>query len=437
MRCSLAWLASVLSLFLLCSAKTIIIDDQAGDPTNGNTITYTPTNLWISDAIGGCSGCPGPSPDLAYMNTWHGAVFNSQNKNRNAPSLTASVNFYGTSVWVTCIMSNSLTTPIGTSNMKFFLDGADVGNFSYNPTGAGGFVPNTIVFTSEALNLTWHTLVIENGVSSTSLTILDSISYSTPDDAPPAIGSAPSEAVLKSPSNVAAIVGAVFAILAVLLLLGLAFLYVRHRQNKHRSNVPLSTTMAAPLGRLRSLWSAPPRPPPDMAPVPFPSPVQHVSRPPAPAPSPSPSPSPRPPPATPASPPSRRSRLSRMSFNPNLLVGRLHRARAPPAPITTLQPPDTRAASPALRSGNPLLREPSAQVEPHDVMTSIQQWQLRTLQEAASQPPIHPLDMSEVDLSSHYDSTGGGDSSAPPPPPPAPPPRSPQPPQRRFTVMNN
>ncbi|KAJ6573936.1 hypothetical protein DFH09DRAFT_383691 [Mycena vulgaris] len=444
MRC--LWLATVLSLFQLASAaRTVVIDDANGDPTNGNTVLYEPPTSWMNGAIGKCSGCTGPSPQIAYMNTWHGAAFNGKNKNDNAfdnaSPPTATVSFFGTSVSVQCILSNSLSNPIGTSDMTFFIDDVSKDTFSHTPTGAPGFLSNVTVFTSQPLPLDNHTLVIQNGQSGPSLIILDSITYSTSDDDAPTASrtTSPSNSstaasvkgVAQNPNNVAAIVGAVFAVLAVLLLLALAFLYIRHRRIRehHRSNVPLSTTMVAPLGRIRSLWSAPLRPPPDMAPVPFPAPAQHIA--------PSPSPSPRPPPPAPSS-ASPRSRLSRMSFNPNLLVGRFQR-RQPPPPISTIAPPEIRVAgrsaapSPALRSGNPLLREPSTQAEPHNIVTSIQEWQLRTLQEAANQPPIHPLDMSEVDLSSHYDESSTGN----PPPPPAPLPRSPQPPQRRFTVMNN
>ncbi|KAJ7451154.1 hypothetical protein FB451DRAFT_712276 [Mycena latifolia] len=430
-------------------SRIITIDDQNGDPTNGGIITYNPPGAWMSGAIGGCPGCVGPSPVLAYMNTWHGSLFSMKNRTGNSSPLTASVTFFGTSVSVQCILSNSLTSPPGTSDMSFSIDEVTVGHFNYNPTGAPGFVTNHTVFLSEELPLGTHTLVIKNGQSTAnSLVILDSISYSDSVDAPPSasVAASPASAATSSTApvgtiqtqshkNVAAIVGAVFAVVAILLLLGLAFLCLRHRRNQHRSNVPLSTTIGAPLGKIRNLWSAPSRPPPDMAPVPFPSPSQPRITP-SPILSPSPSPRPRPPAPSQAS---RQSRFSRLSFNPNLLVGRFQR-RPPPLPISTLRPPDTRVAgpsapgSPALRSGNPLLREPSAQLEPHNVMTSIQEWQLRTLQEAANQPPIHPLDMSEVDLSSHYDESSSG---APPPPPAAPPPRSPQPPQRRFTVMNN
>jgi hypothetical protein len=214
----------------------------------------------------------------------------------------------------------------------------------------------------------------------------------------------------------------------------LAFLYIRHRRMQHRSNVPLSTSIFSPIGRIGRLWSqGPPKPPPDMAPVPFPSPAHHVS----------PTPSPLPPPP-PAPSPNVRSRISRISFNADLLVGRFQR-RPPPPSITTRQALDPRLsvpASPALRSGNALLRPPSAQPElrPPSAqpemsrVASIQEWQRQMLEETANQPVIHPLDMSEVDLSSHYDESS---ISGPPAPPPAPLPRSPQPPQRRFTVMNN
>ncbi|KAJ7171743.1 hypothetical protein C8R43DRAFT_1120126 [Mycena crocata] len=433
------WLVIVLSLFLLSSALNIItVDDSASE------IIYEPPNAWMLGAIGGCSGCLAPSPQFASQNTWHGSLFNPGNhRHDNNVPLRATFPFFGTSVSVSCILSNSLDNPVGTSEMAFTIDGIRVGVFSHTATGASGFVLNNTVFISGTLPLQNHTLVIQNGKSGggPSLVILDSITYSvdTVPSAPlsrnPVASSSATPAgnvrAAKTSPNAAPIVGGVFAALAVLLLLGLAFLYVRHRRNQHRSNVPLSTTIVAPIGRIRNLWSGgPPRPPPDMAPVPFPTPAQHLPV--------SISPSPRPPPPAPA-PNTSRSRISRISFNANLLVGRFNRRPPPPAISTRRQAPDVRAAglsapaSPALLSGNPLLRQPPAQPEPHNVVTSIQEWQRRTLEETANEPVIHPLDMSEVDLSSHYDES----TVSSPPPPAPPPPRSPQPPQRRFTVMNN
>ncbi|KAJ7102532.1 hypothetical protein B0H15DRAFT_336936 [Mycena belliarum] len=443
MRC--LWLAFVLSLYQLASATVVVIDDVNGDPTNGLKIAYTPIDAWGANTIAGCNECPGPEPDQAYLGTWHGSV---NGNSRHSPKAT--IGFTGTSVSVQCILSNSLQNPTGTSDMIFSIDGEQVGRFSQPPTGAPGFLPNRTVFISKTLLLEAHTLVIQNGRFDdgiASLLMLDSVTYTVEDNAaalatlssPAGTSSSttsPSSAVKTgSHTNVAAIVGAIFAVLAVLLLLGLAFLYIRHRRNQlHRSNVPLSTSLSAPLGRIRSLWPASPRPPPVMAPVPFPSPAQPRISPPQP--SPPTSPRPRPPP--PASSAPSESRFSRLSFNPNLLVGRRFQRRAPPAPISTLRPPAPPPLSPAPHSGNPLLRphappQPSPGPSPQaQNFASIQEWQLRTLQEAAAQPPMHPLEMSEVDLSSHYDESSSG---APPPPPPVPVP-APSP-RRCFTVMNN
>ncbi|KAF7340157.1 hypothetical protein MVEN_01934200 [Mycena venus] len=444
------WLASVLSLFQLTVGAIVntTVDDQYGSP-DGNKILYLPETGWLQGGIGNCDNCPPPPvSDFAYMNTFHGSLFNQKNhQNTNKTPPTATLVFFGSSVSVNCILSNALSNPAGTSDMTFTIDGIQTGTFPHIPSGNPNFQAST-VFLSSPLQLGNHTLVIQNGRTGggSSLVILDSITYSFDDLSTTSAFTEPSASATSTglpssiggaakSSNTAAIAGGVIAALAVILLILLAFLYIRYRRNQHRSNVPLSTSIFSPIGRIGRLLSAvqsPPKPPPDMAPVPFPSPAHHISH----------SPSPRPPapaPAAPASPPG--SRMSRISFNANLLVGRFQRRPPPPAILTRHAPgtlPNTRPSvppSPAPPSGNPLLRPPSAQPEPNNVVASIQQWQQRTLEETANEPIpiIHPLDMSEVDLSSHYDES----SISSPPPPPAPPPRTPQPPQRRFTVMNN
>ncbi|KAJ6519251.1 hypothetical protein C8R45DRAFT_16036 [Mycena sanguinolenta] len=444
MRC--LWLATVLSLFQLALAVivNITVDDQNGGP-EGIKISYQPPNSWVQGAIGGCTDCPAPAiSNLAYMKTFHGSLFNQNNsKNSQSPPFATLV-FFGSSVSVNCILSNELSNPVGISDMTFSLDGIQRDTFVRDPSGSSTFQPVT-VFSSGPITLANHTLEIKNGAvgRGPSLIILDSISYSFDDLTSPSSSSAlaASQPSSSSPdsstpgaaksTNTAAIAGGVIAAVAVVLLIALAFLYMRYRRNQHRSNVPLTTSLLSPLGRIGGLWQRHPKPPPDMAPVPFPSPAPRVShrsrRPTAPA-------------TAPPAAPSSGSRISRISFNANLLVGRFNRRPRPPA-IQTRQPPNTPntrlSVTPSpLPSGNPLLRPPSAQPEPNNVVASIQQWQRRTQEETANEPipVIHPLDMSEVDLSSHYDESS---ISSPPAPPPAPPPRTPQPPQRRFTVMNN
>ncbi|KAK7064755.1 hypothetical protein R3P38DRAFT_2826243 [Favolaschia claudopus] len=446
MRC--LWLPTFLSLFHLASAILVntTVDDTNGGPS-GSQIIYQPDNDWLQSAIGGCDNCSIlPIRDIASMNTFHGSLFVQTNK--FPPSVT--LLFFGSSVSVNCILVNTLINPPGTSDLTFLIDGIQRGTFPHIPSGSQNFQLAT-VFISDPLDLSNHTLEIKNGRigGPNSLMILDSITFGFDDLSDPTAtqdsgGAASSTTSSPGPvagaskgSNTAAIAGGVIAALAVILLLAVAFLYMRYRKNQHRSNVPISTTLS-PLGWISSKWSraqSPPRPPPDMAPVPFTAPVYAIA-------ASSPVPRPRAP-----EPPSPQSRLSRISFNANLLVGRFQR-RPPPSAIVTQQRPTAPPhaglpvpVSPALLSGNPLLRSPSAQPhlqpEPNSVHASIQQWQRRTQEETANEPIpiIHPLDMSEVDLSSHYDESSI--SSPPPAPPPAPPPRSPHPPQRRFTVMNN
>ncbi|KAJ7785648.1 hypothetical protein B0H16DRAFT_1753427 [Mycena metata] len=460
------WLATLSLLQLGQYAAAVLVNttvDDLNPGPQGNSIVYFPAGAWVSGAVGGCTGCnPLALSGIAYMNTFHGSLFNQKNRANQLTLPTATLTFFGTSVSVNCILSNALENPPGTSDMTFTIDGVQAGSFTHSPIGGPGFQPST-VFTSDPLLPGTHTLVINNGRSggATSLAILDSVEYSYDD-----LSSTPSTSLVAAPaasatssatvspigaaksSNTAAIAGGVVGALAILLLVALVLLYIRQRKNAHRSNVPLVTTITGPIDRLRSLWTGEgsSRPPPDMAPVPFPSPAPHASF----------SPAPRPPPPTsmslsPGAPPASR-RASRISFNANLLVGRFR--RPPPPAISTspsafvqpgtttagrhLSAPHSRALvpaliSPALPSGNPLLRQTSA---PPAVVSSIQAWQRRTQEETAQEPApiIHPLDMSEVDLSSHYDESS---ISSPPPAPPPPPPAPVQPPQRRFTVMNN
>ncbi|KAF7367412.1 hypothetical protein MSAN_00803800 [Mycena sanguinolenta] len=264
MRC--LWLATVLSLFQLASAAivNITVDDQNGGP-NGIEISYQPPNSWVQGAIGGCNDCPTPAiTNLAYMNTFHGSLFNQGNKKNSQQSPPfATLAFFRVSVSVNCILSNELSNPVGISRMTFSIDGVQRDTFTYTPTGSSTFQPAT-VFSSGPIGLANHTLEIKNGATGggSSLVILDSITYSTDDLTSPSSSalaasqtaqdskSTPSSSSLgatKSTNNTAAIAGGVIAAVAVVLLIALAFLYMRYRRNQaHRSNVPLTTSLFLP-----------------------------------------------------------------------------------------------------------------------------------------------------------------------------------------------
>ncbi|KAJ7459296.1 hypothetical protein FB451DRAFT_1405938 [Mycena latifolia] len=154
-------------------------DDMPLDDQDG--IQFEPSNAWLSKDIGGCSGCPRPNVSLALDRTFTGGLFNPDNEARGGKPLTAFATFLGTRISVICILSNSLTNPIGLSDMTFLIDGVEAGNFSHAPTGTRPrFVFNTTVFTSSDLPLRMHNITVQNGRvgGGPSLAILDFMTVS-------------------------------------------------------------------------------------------------------------------------------------------------------------------------------------------------------------------------------------------------------------------
>ncbi|KAF8213773.1 hypothetical protein K438DRAFT_1750959 [Mycena galopus ATCC 62051] len=210
------WLSTVLSLFQLASAtvQNITVDDQNGGP-DGTSIIYQPADAWVQGAIGGCSDCPPPPiSSQAFMNTFHGSLFNQNNSKRiqNPPFATLffivlRMNYpLGSSVSVNCILSNALSDPVGISEMTFSIDGIQRSTYVHTPTGSPNFDPTT-VFTFSDLSLANHTLEIKNGNAGggSSLIILDSITFddlsSTPSSVSDPVASATSITYSNSPTG--------------------------------------------------------------------------------------------------------------------------------------------------------------------------------------------------------------------------------------------
>ena len=89
------------SCFVRVYAKqfNITIDDQEGDPTNGNHIIYTPAEAWnIGQNCSACTAKPSPQSD-AYLGTWMDATFNPNGTVTNdvpGQIIQARVSFTGT-----------------------------------------------------------------------------------------------------------------------------------------------------------------------------------------------------------------------------------------------------------------------------------------------------------------------------------------------------
>ena len=94
------WLTLLISCLVNCvSARrfNVTIDDQGGDPTNGNQIIYTPSGAW--QAGQNCTTCTAqPSQSDAYLGTWMDSTFNPNGtKTNDTPGqiIQASVSFTG------------------------------------------------------------------------------------------------------------------------------------------------------------------------------------------------------------------------------------------------------------------------------------------------------------------------------------------------------
>ncbi|KAJ7459343.1 hypothetical protein FB451DRAFT_1372046 [Mycena latifolia] len=152
-------------------------------------IQFKPSNAGLSKDIGGCSGCRTPNSSLALDRTFTGGLFDPGiNQAKGGKPLTALQLFWAKvyrplpRISVICILSNSLTSPPGVSDMTFLIDGVEEGNFSHTPTGTRPrFVSNTTVFTSSDLPLQMHNITVQNGRigGGPSLAILDFMSIRT------------------------------------------------------------------------------------------------------------------------------------------------------------------------------------------------------------------------------------------------------------------
>ncbi|KIK59374.1 hypothetical protein GYMLUDRAFT_245442 [Collybiopsis luxurians FD-317 M1] len=158
--------------------RNITVDDS--DPS----WIYLPYGAWnIGNTCQGCQAQPNAS--LVYNRTWHDSAFyappNQQTMSYPNVPFTASIFFYGTAVYVYCIILNSVTTPIfGESDMAFYVDNVQVNTYRNSPTeNLGTYNYNVPVFSLSSLEFNLHNLTIQNGVANgtNALILLDYIAY--------------------------------------------------------------------------------------------------------------------------------------------------------------------------------------------------------------------------------------------------------------------
>ncbi|KAH9902419.1 hypothetical protein C8Q73DRAFT_634874 [Cubamyces lactineus] len=156
------------------SSVNVTIDDTLGDSLNGAQITYEPDSMW--NVGQNCTACTAhPDPSLVHDGTWHDGTTQAGSDEL----LTAAVAFNGVAVYVFCIVTRSGVSPDGNSDMSFFIDGEQAGQYVVPPDGDTTYAYNVPVFVKEGLSAGSHQLIIVNGHANgnKSLILLDYIIY--------------------------------------------------------------------------------------------------------------------------------------------------------------------------------------------------------------------------------------------------------------------
>lgn len=374
---------------------TVTVDDQNGDPTN--TVLYTPQEAWAVNSP--CNECDAQvNASKAYDETWHVGKFN----NKSTSVLYASYSFFGSAVYVKCILALTAEHPTGRSDMTFFIDGIQAGTYSSEPDPSGqGYEYNVTVFAHEGLSSGSHNIQIQSGHmgDNTSLILLDSIIYSYDDDeqsttsqsvAVPSLTSNSSGALNNATASSSATrrktIEYVLGTLGGALVIGLTFyIYLRWRRKG---------THILPITKDGPGFDGPSNQ------------SQHLSG---------------------------FARLRRhhhsYSFNPNLLV---RKTVSKPVNVMTMydprhRPPPLHAEFLNTQDNGIVSPFPSGiSSEDYNWLLSVQQWRRQTYEETADVVSPGLPDLSE-ELSSYYEDATESYRTKPPP--------RPRPP-RRFTVMN-
>ncbi|EJD00600.1 uncharacterized protein FOMMEDRAFT_30583 [Fomitiporia mediterranea MF3/22] len=165
----------------------VTIDDEFGDPTTGAHITYFPSAYWQQGDE--CKTCSGPAniTDDVYKGTWHNATFYPSNTtvqgSNKGQIIGASVNFTGIAVFVNCILTRSNHSPIGNTDLTFYLDGKDAFTFRQQPNGDATYDFNQTVYSATGLRNVQHNIRLETGhAGQQALVLLDSIIYTSAND---------------------------------------------------------------------------------------------------------------------------------------------------------------------------------------------------------------------------------------------------------------
>ena len=252
------------------ASVNITVDDTLGNNAHAVLPTYVPLNdTWHAGSPSeDCSVCvikPYMLDMSQIMNqTWHHGAHDPGNP------IHMEVTFPGTAVYVYYILPNTLPGQIGyriSTNLSFSMDGETVGRFSHISDSSITFLYNQLVYSNTSLSNATHSLVIIPDLGS--LLIFDYLIYTVETETLGSLTS-PSES-LTSPSEsltlpsetltshsptpsaalpsarpsshpmVAAIVGPVVGVVAVILLAVAAVVFILRRERRRLERLPDSS----------------------------------------------------------------------------------------------------------------------------------------------------------------------------------------------------
>ncbi|RPD58424.1 hypothetical protein L227DRAFT_505266 [Lentinus tigrinus ALCF2SS1-6] len=169
------WLLAL--VWLSCVESTLVnitVDNYYRDPlTNTTWVTYTPTNAWKLSLGTACDSCYAhPDPSHTYFRTWNEGVYNPGGG--LGSDMYASFDFEGVAVYVYCVIPRA-----GNVDMRFVLDGQQVGLYSRPPNGTDTYEYNIPVYVNKSLSAGNHTIQVHNGElgGNQSIMLLDYIVY--------------------------------------------------------------------------------------------------------------------------------------------------------------------------------------------------------------------------------------------------------------------
>ncbi|KAI5117401.1 hypothetical protein M0805_004623 [Coniferiporia weirii] len=247
----------LLSPTSLADSVNVTIDDQFGDPTNGQHIFYEPSEAWkVGQTCTDCAAKLSPVSDV-YLGTWMDSTFypaGDASVSTSGQISTASVSFVGTAVYVICILTGSTPLLDGNTDMTFKIDDVTTGVFEKQLNPSATYLFNQTVFAQTGLPNTLHTITIESGLAGqAALVLLDSIIYTADDSSSTtSSSSAPSPSASTTSdinqsvgsTNIGVIVGPIVAAAAVLGVSIALFVFLRRRRRNRSVRVSIDGAAA-------------------------------------------------------------------------------------------------------------------------------------------------------------------------------------------------